>query len=224
MSVSRVWRRLKLRFRDDINLRFLPRVHGIIHVGANIGQERHLYDDYGLAVLWIEPIPEMFAKLQENIAPLPRQRALQYLVTDRDGAVYPFHVANNEGASSSVFDFGLHRDIWPNVRFDRTISLEGITLPSLVERERIDLKEYDTLVMDTQGSELLVLRGAGELLRHFRYVKLEAADFEMYAGCARLSETASFMTEFGFFELARRRFAQHATGGGCYDLVYEKRA
>ncbi|HEX3109983.1 MAG TPA: FkbM family methyltransferase [Thermoanaerobaculia bacterium] len=222
--LGRALRHAKLLLRDDIDLRFLPRVHGIIHVGANIGQERHLYDDYDLAVLWIEPLPEIFAKLRDNIARFPRQRALQCLVADRDGVPYPFHVANNQGASSSMFDFGLHGDIWPDVTFEKTISLEGLTLPSLIAREGIDLSAYDALVIDTQGSELLVLRGAALLLPFFQYVKLEAADFELYAGCCRLEDVETFLKQFGFREFARRRFAKHPAGGGCYDVIYERRS
>jgi FkbM family methyltransferase len=222
LPIGRALRHAKLLLRDDIDLRFLPRVHGIIHVGANIGQERYLYDDYGLAVLWIEPVPEIFAKLRDNIARFPRQRALQYLVADRDGVPYPFHVANNQGASSSMLHFGLHGEIWPDVMFERTISLEGLTLPSVVAREGIDLTCYDALVIDTQGSELLVLRGAAPLLPYFRYVKVEASEFELYAGCCRLEEVDTFLKQFDFRELARRRFAKHPAGGGCYDVIYER--
>ena len=77
--------------------RFLRRISGVIHVGANTGQERQRYARRGLAVLWIEPIPDVFATLRANVRELERQRALEYLVTDRDGAEYEFHVANNEG-------------------------------------------------------------------------------------------------------------------------------
>jgi hypothetical protein len=36
--------------------RFLRDVTGVIHVGANTGQERFLYRLFGLNVIWIEPI------------------------------------------------------------------------------------------------------------------------------------------------------------------------
>src|SRR5215472_4628952 len=38
---------------------FLRGVSGVIHVGANTGQERELYEKFGLHVVWIEPIPEV---------------------------------------------------------------------------------------------------------------------------------------------------------------------
>ncbi len=65
--------------------RFLTEAIGVVHVGANTGQERGLYDQYGLNVLWIEPIPELFSVLEANIRMLPRQAARCRLVADKDG-------------------------------------------------------------------------------------------------------------------------------------------
>lgn len=81
----KILRRLRRLFAPDPN-RFLRTARGVVHVGANVGQERALYDRYGLEVLWIEPIPDVFATLAANIAGFPRQRALECLVTDRDDA------------------------------------------------------------------------------------------------------------------------------------------
>jgi hypothetical protein len=36
----------------------------------------------------------------------------------------------------------------------------------------------DAIILDTQGSELLILKGAQATLRQASYVKVEAADFE----------------------------------------------
>jgi hypothetical protein len=36
------------------------------------------------------------------------------------------------------------------------------------------------LILDVQGAELKVLKGCGHLISKFRYIKLEAAEFEMY--------------------------------------------
>ena len=40
--------------------------------------------DYGLSVVWIEPIPDIFEKLQFNLNGIPKQIAIKGLVTDRD--------------------------------------------------------------------------------------------------------------------------------------------
>jgi len=214
-------RRLRRLFEPDRNA-FLRSVHGVVHIGANVGQERRLYARHDLDVLWIEPIPEVFAALHANLADFPRQRALECLVTDRDGAEYEFHVANNRGESSSILDLKEHRDVWPSVQFTKTIKLRSTTLASLLTRERIDPANYDALVMDTQGSELLVLRGSEPVLANFRFIKTEVPDFEAYAGCARLEDIEAFLTSRGFAELLRHRFASREAGGHYYDVVYAR--
>jgi FkbM family methyltransferase len=201
--------------------RFLEQASGLIHIGANVGQERELYAKYGLAVLWIEPIPEIFEILKKNISGLPNQRAIQALVTDTDDAEYSFYIANNNGASSSIHDLSLHRDVWPEVTFERAIQLRSKTLPSLLEAYQIDPAPYDVLVLDTQGSELLVLQGAQPMLRRFAYIKTEAADFESYKDGCQLQDIESFLLRNGFREHSRYKFNQHRDGGSYYDIVYQ---
>jgi FkbM family methyltransferase len=202
--------------------RFLRHASGVIHVGANTGQERFLYRLFGLRVIWVEPIPEVFARLSSKIARFSKQRAIQSLVTDRDDQEYEFHVASNNGASSSILDFDQHKDIWPEVTYERTIALRSKTLASLVRDEGIDLDEYDALVIDTQGSELLVLEGAEPILEHFTYVKAEVPDFESYAGCCKLEDVEAFLTARGFAEHVRQQFAERSAGGSYYDVVYKR--
>jgi hypothetical protein len=49
------------RARAHVNdpYRFLRRTKGVVHVGANEGQERDIYARYNLNVLWIEPLPDV---------------------------------------------------------------------------------------------------------------------------------------------------------------------
>ncbi len=204
--------------------RFLKNVSGVVHVGANTGRERAIYAKYDLRVIWVEPIPDVFKTLTENIREYPKQRAIQCLVTDRDDAEYQFHIANNNGESSSILDFKRHKEIWPTVAYTQTITLRSLTLASLYERERIDPKEYQALVLDTQGSELLVLNGSMPILKSFEYIETEAADFEAYAGCCQLEDINSFMLQNGFVESARSKFASRAGVGSCFNIVYRRNA
>lgn len=216
----------KLRRRLQILLRlpdrFLRDVRGVIHVGANDGGERHVYAKHGLRVLWVEPIPEIFAKLEANIAGFPKQRAVQGLVTDTDGAECELHVADNHGLSSSILDFKEHRAIWPEVHLSHTLKMKTTTLDSLIRKEGIDVNDYDALVMDTQGSELLALRGARQALRRFKYVKAEVADFESYAECCQVKDIESFLAACGYRQSVRVKFAAHPEGGAYYDIVYRR--
>jgi FkbM family methyltransferase len=214
------FRRLKRFFGRNPD-RFLHGVSGVIHVGANTGQERDLYKKHRLRVLWIEPIPEVFQTLRSNLTGYPWQRALEYLITDKDGSEYTFRIANNGGLSSSIYDLKWHRDIWPEVKFHKTIALRSTTLKSLVQKEQINLDQYDALILDTQGSELLVLRGADEILDAFAFIKTEVPDFESYSGCCQLGDIDRFLKLHGFKEFSRQKFAERAEGGSYYDIVYK---
>jgi FkbM family methyltransferase len=220
-SSKKLVQRLKAWLRRDQDA-FLLHVTGVVHVGANSGQERHLYAAHGLDVVWIEPIPEVFAQLRTNIACFPNQRAICCLVSDTDHRRYDFNIANNDGQSSSILEFKHHTDVWPEVRYERTIALESMTLATLFGQHEVHPPRYQALVLDTQGAEMLVLRGAAPLLNGFRYVKVEAADFEAYQGCCLIDDVAEFLADHGFRERCRRPFAAHATRGRYYDVVFER--
>ena len=202
---------------------FLLHVSGLIHVGANSGQERDIYAAHGLSVLWIEAIPDVYDCLTRNISKYTKQRAIRGLVTDQPGQCYTFHIANNEGASSSIFDFALHRDIWPEVMFTHDIELRSTTIDAILADPVAHYPVYDALVMDTQGSELLVLKGASHTLETINYIKSEAADFESYAGCAAVDELTAYLANCGFRLVAKEVFAEHPKGGKYYELLFKKR-
>ncbi len=217
--VKAVIRRGKLLFKNTPD-KLLKKVKGVIHVGANTGQERELYAQYGLSVVWIEPIPEIFEKLQLNLVGIPKQVALEGLVTDQDDMEYHFHLANNNGASSSILDLNLHQDIWPEVGYEKTINIYSRKL-SLLNDNNINISEYDMLVIDTQGSELLVLKGAVTILQNFTFIQTEVPDFEAYKGCCQLKDLQSFLEKFGYKEISRNKFATHPNGGSYYDIIFK---
>ncbi|KEF41330.1 MAG: hypothetical protein ER33_12165 [Cyanobium sp. CACIAM 14] len=212
-----------LRKVPDGSDHFLSEVSGVVHVGANTGQERDVYRSRGLCVVWIEPIPEVYRQLKANISKLSDQVALQALVAEVDGKNYEFHISNNNGESSSILDLKEHKDIWPDVDYTTTISLESITLSTLFKREQLDPSRYQALIMDTQGSELLVLQGSLPILRYFQYIKTEVSDFESYQGCCQLSDINAFMEKHGYQEIYREKFASRPEGGSYFNVVYKKR-
>lgn len=202
--------------------RFLSKIRGVIHVGANSGFERHLYDAFGLRVLWVEPIPAVFEILSNNISSFPSQRALNYLVTAEDGKSYEFHIANNGGHSSSILDFSKHKEMFPEVTYTETVTLTGARLATLMKNEGIDVSQYDALVLDTQGSECSILRGASDILGQFRFVKVEVADFEAYENCCQIGELSEFMSSHGYRENHRSVFCQKDGIGTYFDVLYQR--
>lgn len=222
-TTRRTLQRIKQTVRPNKDATFLPLLRGVVHVGANTGQERRVYDSYRLRILWVEPIPEVFARLQHNIAGFDGQQAVQALVSDQAGVEVDFQIADNEGASSSMLELARHQEVWPEVRSSKTVRMTTTTLPDLMQSAGIDIARYNGLVMDTQGSELLVLKGAVPLLPRLDFVKTEVADFEAYKDCCQLEELGTFMAEDGFDEFERRLFRNMQPGRAYYDVVYRRR-
>jgi FkbM family methyltransferase len=208
-------------FRPDADF-FLPRVSGVIHVGAHFGEERDIYCAEGLDVLWVEANPEMFDRLTRNLVGYPKQRAALGLVTDVAGSEHTFHISDNEGSSSSIFDLANHSNLYPDVHYAGSMTLKSTTLSSLVNQEGLDMTQFDSLVMDTQGSELLVLKGAADLLHHFKFIRSEAADFEAYKDCCRLSDIDDYLSHHKFHRVLTRRIIRKRGVGSYYEAVYSR--
>jgi FkbM family methyltransferase len=199
----------------------MNRLKGIIHVGANLAQECGYYERFGLNVLWIEPNLEIFNQLKIIIAPYVRQRSLQYLVLDEDHKKSTLHITNDSGGSSSVLSMAQFRDVWSSINVIRDVEMLAYKLDTIVEKEAVDLSNYDGLVLDTEGSELLILKGARNVLQTMKMVKIEVADFEVRSGCPRPEQIAEILKEYDLHERWRVPHRErHPDGGQVYDITY----
>ena len=148
------------------------------------------------------------------------QQARQYLLADESGKEFEFHIATNNGESSSIFEFGLHKQMRPDISMSHTMTLQSSTFDDFVKREKIDLSEYQALLLDTQGSELLVLHGARQSLFAFQFIQVEAADFEAYTGGCTLVDISKFMQSAGWKEVRREPISKPRSLGRYYELLY----
>lgn len=200
------------------------RARGIIHVGANVGQEAGRYAKHGQRVVWIEPNPSLIPRLRANAEKHPGQTVIEALVSERDGDEVDFHIAGNDGHSSSILEMKEHRTMFPEVDYVDRARMTTRTLPALLAEHGVDLSSYDTLLLDTQGAELMVLRGAEPILGGFRYIQTEAPDFEAYAGCPTRETLVAYMAQRGFRLHAVKCFARQAGTGRYFDLLFKRRA
>ena len=167
---------------------------GVLHIGANVGEEAPVYEELGIKKqVWIEGNPEIFLKLKQNISHNPQAVALNYVIGDENKPVV-FHIANNGGQSSSVLQLGTHRNEHPEVHYIQDLETTMHRIDSL----DLDLSETDLLVMDLQGAEMMALRGMGDLLRGFKWVYQEVNRDNVYEGCAQIDSMDLFMLANGF--------------------------
>lgn len=171
----------------------------ILHIGAHIGQEAQTYEALGVTrVTWVEANPAVVPLLRQNVEHLGH-RVVEALASDRSGAVVDFYVTNNE-QSSSVLNLGTHRYEHPEVVVTDTVQLRTTALDDLCRSEGI--KSPNLLVMDVQGAEMLVLRGAERLMEETDYIYAEVNERPLYSGGALLPEFDSYLSSHGFDRVA----------------------
>ncbi|MGI0135018.1 MAG: hypothetical protein ACREBW_08695, partial [Candidatus Micrarchaeaceae archaeon] len=80
-------------------LRHIPR-RGIIHVGADIGQEVPQYFDYGFKkIILIEANPQSYKALEAKFASYTNIELFNYAICDRNGDV-DFHIHTSRSGST----------------------------------------------------------------------------------------------------------------------------
>lgn len=176
----------------------LPQPQRLIHVGANLGQEIPAYKNMGIkTAVYIEPIPGVFKELSRKVAEDENHYALQCLCSDKNGEAITFNVASNRGESSSMFPLGNHANLYPHIKYTEQLQINSRTLDSIVQEE-FGQTAFDTLVMDTQGSELKVLKGAQSLLEKIDYIYTEVSEDALYEGGCTFDEVTDFLKAHGF--------------------------
>jgi FkbM family methyltransferase len=177
---------------------FDPVVGGIIHVGASVGQECSDYYASGAQpCVYIEPIAEIFDILERNVSNFPGHVAIKALCSDSEGEEVVFNVASNGGQSSSMLAFGEHAKIYPNIKYIDARRMRTRTLDSIVAERFADV-DFSLLVIDTQGADLKVLRGAVSLLSRIDAVFVEVSEQALYEGGCTHEEVTAFLGDNGF--------------------------
>ncbi len=190
----------------------------ILHIGANDGQETsaylQMYAPTLKSITFIECIPDVYTRLISRLEQIKSSThtpvelsAVQALCSDQPGQSVEFYIASNEGASSSMLAPNPQEWMWDYVNFPSKLNLTTTTVDTLVE-SGILKRGYDALVLDTQGSELKVLRGMSSLLPHVTEIITEYSRREFYKGGVLLPELIQFLREQGF-EVSELPSADH---------------
>jgi FkbM family methyltransferase len=170
----------------------------ILHIGAHWGQEAPFYNARGIErVVFVEAIPSIFERLQKNVARFPGFQAVQAVCSDSTGADVEFNVSSNDGGSSSMLALGNHANLYPDISYVETLRLKTITADELVEKEAPG-EEFELLVLDTQGAEMQVLRGATNVLRKATALWIEVSEEPLYEGGCTFDEVTAYVRQFDF--------------------------
>ncbi len=181
----------------------LPMPMGVLQVGANTGQEIDEFLRNGIrrAVL-IEPLPGPYSVLEARCREIPGYLPVQTLCGALDGEVVEFHVATNNGESSSILRPAKHLSDYPWVQFPSTLSMQTFTLDKIyaaVQHHHPEIaQDLDLLFMDVQGAELHVQKGANRALSMVRYIYTEVGLGGGYDGSVALPDLIAYLRLYGF--------------------------
>jgi FkbM family methyltransferase len=144
-------------------------VRGVIHVGAHEGREIAVYDRLGAErVVFIEANPQVHARLAAAMRTRPGVICVQRALSDRAGILQP-HLASFD-QSSSLLPLALHRRVYPEIAPAGVVDVPASTLDELMAELNFGETPFELLVVDVQGAEGLVLKGAEKTLRQTRAV------------------------------------------------------
>jgi len=181
-------------FMQDIELNLLENSSGVLHIGAHVGQELDKYQQSNLKVIWIEGNPKIFDRLSKNVLAFKNQKVICALLGDRNAENVSFFETSNDGQSSSIFQTGS--------KLDSVIRNSATTFHKMVRLDQIisnnDLLEHDHWVIDVQGAELLVLKGAGELIQNCKSLLIEVSRGDFFKNGSKFEDILDFLKEKGF--------------------------
>jgi FkbM family methyltransferase len=187
----------------------------IFDVGANIGQAARLFSGRfpGALVYSFEPFPGAFKELQGNVAAC------------RNVTTLPFGFSEKQGNQTFYLNRGSElNSLLPNAReggayIDQsyfnpvgTCQVDLSTVDQFCSDRQIE--RIDLLKIDTQGSELSVLRGAVRQLAsgRVRCVLLEVNFVSLYEGQPSFEDLNQCLSQSGFRFVSFYDSAFHANG------------
>jgi FkbM family methyltransferase len=175
----------------------LKSIRTVVDAGAHHGAYARVfsYSMPNASVYCFEPVPETFAALSQNIRDCPRIKAFE-LALGSTTKKFTMNVSSLDVASSLLPMNDTHKEMWPESRGGRQIEVKVKTLDDFDHEHNL---EGDIFIKaDVQGFELDLLRGASNVLKKTKLIRLELSYVELYQGAPKFSEVCSFLEATGF--------------------------
>lgn len=184
--------------------KLLPTDPIIVEAGAF-----HGHDTVRLAHQWpqgaihaFEPVPELFAKLQEKTSTLKNVHCHQLALSNHNGTE-TFYMAQKPEKPGIATQAGSllppkERLKHSPIQFPSTIEVQTITIDSWAAHHRIE--RIDCLWLDMQGTELAVLKSAPKILKTVSVIYTEVAFIESYQNIPLMAEVKAWIESQGFVE------------------------
>jgi FkbM family methyltransferase len=173
----------------------------IFDVGANIGviAEKYRYLFPGAKIYAFEPFPEVFNELKRRMS--GNQQIIPCKLALGSAQTKKFLRVNASSATNSLLETEESAALyWGTGLMDTitTVEVPVATIDEFCHDERVDT--IDILKMDTQGTELEVLKGAAGMLcdGRIRVIYTEMLVAPSYKGQSKPHELMAFLDGFGY--------------------------
>ena len=180
-------------------------IKGIIHIGANIGQEQPIYNNFEIKnILWIEADPSLAEKLKNSVKANNNQdiKVANFAASNVNNSGV-FFKTNNNGLSSSLLKLKKHKIIFPDIieTAELPITLKTLDKYFIEQQDPSNKQKYNFLVLDIQGAELLALEGAKNTLKQIDGIISEINYDELYEKGTSLEELDKFLIQHQFIRV-----------------------
>lgn len=169
---------------------------GIIHIGARYAEELKIYKNHDIEnILWIEADPEAKIKLKQATSNHLGSKVAMFAATDLTGPV-TLRKTSNDGHSSSILKLKNHLLHYPSIVETKTFEVSGYRLDEYLSPK--EQSKYNVLVLDVQGAELIVLRGAAGMLNNVDAIIAETNYDELYNNAVLIKDLDAFLATHNF--------------------------
>eukprot|EP00854_Cymbomonas_tetramitiformis_P033861 gene33861-43696_t len=173
----------------------------ILFIGANDMHEidESFINKYDKGI-FIEAIPEVYDRLENRLKDINEKYNVNYecinrLVTNEEHKLYTFHIFNNKGMSSSIYQADLEHWIPKKIKEVDSIELKSTKMSTILSQ--YDYKNFDTII-DVQGAELEVLKGFEEHIQKIDRLIVEVSKVAYYKGQCTWKQVDRFLLDNKF--------------------------
>ena len=171
--------------------------NGIIWIGAYDGKTlKRLNLPDTVKTLLIDANPNAVERLQTNFAESPNIQVVQAAIANHNDTL-TLHVTSLE-SSSSILPWKQYSEIYPNIKEIQQLTLSSRTLDTLLEELNLSPSDFNILILDIQGAELLALEGANQLLNNLDAIYTNVHYQELFEGGALAEEVNQFLSDYQF--------------------------
>ncbi len=196
---------------DYVYEKYNLNVSGLLHIGGHYGGELQKYKSHNIDnIVLFEPLSSNFSVLSEAVKNIGGNIVAHQVALGNDNRKVIMNISSNEAQSSSILIPKVHLTAHPEVSFTGTEEVE------MKKLDDYDYKNYNMIVVDVQGYELEVLKGASQTLNNIDYIYCEVNRDEVYEGNARVEEIDEFLSTYGFKRVETQWYYTEVWGDALY--------